>query len=84
MNNIIHHLCGQKFLLHHGTMLKKLLDHVISKNIHHQSICIDHDFFKDTLPVVTVCGWDLLLEESRALLVTSKLNDSAKHILQEC
>lgn len=80
---MILHLPGEKLLLNHGTVLEKLLYHVVAKNVYHQSIRIDHDFLKDPLPVITVCGGDLLLQEPRALLVTSKFNNASEDVLRQ-
>lgn len=64
-------------------MFEKLLHDVVSKDIDHQRIRIDHNLFKDALPVVAVCGGDLFLEKSRSLLVSSKLDHMSKYILKD-
>lgn len=81
MHDVVHHLCGEKLFLNHGTVLKQLLYHIISKDIYHQRVRIDHDFLKHALPVIAVCGRNLFLEKPRTLLVTSKFNNSSKHVL---
>lgn len=61
LHNVVLHLGSELLLLNHCAMLKKLLYHVVAKNIDHQCVGIDHDLIKDLLSVVTVRRRNLLL-----------------------
>lgn len=75
------HLRGEELLLNKGAIFEQFLDNVISEHICHHLFGIDQDFLENFLFVVAVRTGDLLLEKSRALLVTSKVCHNAERIL---
>lgn len=45
-------------------MLEELLYDIVAEDIHHEGVGVYHDFLENTLPVITIGSWYLLLQES--------------------
>ena len=75
------HLRGEELLLNQSSIFEEFLDDVIAEHIRHHFFRVNHDFFENLLFVVAVRTRNLLLKESRALLVTSKVCYIAEGIL---
>ena len=68
------HLVCEDLFLGLTSMLKELLGDVVTKNIGHELERIRQDFLKDLFLVVAVCSLELLLDESRAMLIATEFN----------
>lgn len=62
-------------------MLKELLDHVVPKNVRHKLQHIWLKLLECTLLFIAVCSLEFSLQEPRAALVPSKLNDMPEDFL---
>lgn len=78
------HLLGKDTLLELVSVLKELLDDVVSKNISHQLERIRLDFSKYYFLLVAIGSFKLLLDKSRAMLVTTKLHNMVVDVLKFC
>ena len=78
---MIPHLIGKHLLLCLVAVLEELLNHVITKDISHQLTCVRMELSKDLILFVAVCGLKLLLNEARAMLVTTEFDDMLIDIL---
>ena len=77
------HLAGQDPLLTLVTMLKELLDDIVAKHVRHQLDSVGLNFLEDTLLLVTVGSLELLLNETRAVLIAAEFADVLVDILLE-
>lgn len=78
------HLLCQNTLLHLIAVLEKLLDNIISKNISHQLKRVLTNFAENNLFLVAVGGFELLLDETRTMLVTTEFDDMVVDVLSDC
>ncbi len=62
-------------------MLKHLLDHVVSKDVRHQLQSIRLDLTKDLFFFVAIGRLELLLNESRSVLITTEFNNVIVQVL---
>ena len=68
------HLIGKHLLLHLIAVLKKLLDHVIAKDVRHELARVGVKLLEDLFFLIAISLLKLLLDESRAMLVTAKFS----------
>lgn len=76
----LHFVC-HLLLLRLIPMLKELLNHVVAKDIGHQLPCVGVDLAEQLSFVVTVGCFELLLNESRTMLITTELDNVVVYIL---
>jgi len=58
--------------------------HIVSKDVLYELFCIVwNDLVKDRLPFLETGTFELLLDEARAVLVTTKLNDVVLNLLRD-
>lgn len=76
------HLRGQQLLLDLVSVLKELLNHVITEYIFHQYGGVGLDFSENLVLLIAVGRLKLLLDESRPMLVTAELDNVAVDVLQ--
>lgn len=62
-------------------MFKEFLDHVITKDIGHQLNSVGEQLSEDLILLVAVGCLELLLNESRTVLVTTELNNVIVDVL---
>jgi hypothetical protein len=79
--NVVLHLLGQDSLLHLTSMLKHLLDHVVSKDVRHQLQSIRLNLAKDLFFFVAIGRFKLLLNESRSVLIPTEFNNVVVQVL---
>lgn len=82
LHHVTLHLACKKLLLNHGAVLKELLHDIVAKDVHHESVGVDHNFVKNTLPIVAIGSRYLFLQKSGTLLVARKFNNTTKHVLE--
>ena len=75
------HLVGKNALLMLIAMLEEFLDHIVAKDICHKLQGIGLNFSKDLFFFVTVGRFELLLDEPRAMLITTKLDNMPVDVL---
>lgn len=75
------HLVGQDLFLRLVAMFKELLYHVIAKHIGHQLQGVRLDFPEDLFFLVAVRRLQLLLNETRAMLIATKFNNMVVDVL---
>lgn len=79
--DVILHLLGESSFLALIAVLKQLLDDVVAEYVGHELIGIRHDLIEDLLTLVGRASLDPVLDESRAMLIATKLDDIAVDIL---
>ena len=62
-------------------MFKKLLDNVISEQVHHQLERIGPDLLKHSFLFIAIGAFKLMLNEPRSMLVAAEFNDMTINIL---
>lgn len=62
-------------------MFKKLLDDVISEQVHHQLESIGPDLLKHSFLFIAIGTLKLMLNEPRSMLVAAEFNDMTVNIL---
>ena len=77
------HLVGQYLLLRLISMFEEFLDHVVAEDVGHQLYSIGGELSEDLIFFVAIGSLQLLLDESRAMLVTTEFNDIAIDILND-
>lgn len=75
------HLIGQQLFLGLIAVFEELLDDIIPKYISHQLARVRVELAKDLILLIAVGGLQLLLDESRSMLVTAELDDVIVNIL---
>lgn len=75
------HLLGENLLLNLIAMLEKLLNDVVAKHILHQLDGVGLDFVKDTFLFFAVGHDELVLNETRSVLIPAELDDVAINVL---
>jgi len=77
------HGIRQSGLLNLRSVLEQFLDHVVSKNVLNElEGVVGNDLVEDDLLLIAGGGLELLLDETRAVLVPTKLDDVSKDIPQ--
>jgi hypothetical protein len=76
------HCLSELRLVCHAAVLKKLLNHVVAKQVFHQLDSIWLNLAEDPLLFLAVRGQQFLLDESRAILITTKLNDVTTYVFK--
>jgi hypothetical protein len=74
VNHFALHLLCQDFLLKLASVFEKLLYHVVAKDVLHQLEGIGFNLSEDLLLLIAISGLQLLLDESRAVLVPAELD----------
>lgn len=77
-----HHLLSQRLLLGLIPVLEEFLDNVVAKYIHHELDGIGLDLLENLFFLIAVCGFQLLLDEARAVLIAAKLDNMIVDVLQ--
>lgn len=76
----LHDAC-QHLLLNLATMLEELLDDIIAKDVLHELNSVRLNLSEDSVLLVAVRCLELLLDESRALLISAKFDDVVVDVL---
>ena len=76
------HLFRQDTLLKLISVLKELLDDIVSKNISHELKGVGADLRENCLLLVAIGSFQLLLNKPRAVLVSTEFNHMVVYILQ--
>jgi hypothetical protein len=76
------HLLSKYTLLYLISMLKQLLYHIVPKDISHQLKSIWLNLTEELLLLVAVGGFELLLNKSRSMLITTELDNVIVDIFQ--
>lgn len=77
------HLLSQYPLLYLVAVLEQFLDDIVTEDIRHQLESVGLNFAEELLLLITVCGLQLLLDEPRAVLITTEFHDMIIYILAE-
>lgn len=64
------------------TMLKKLLNYVIAKYVRHELECIWNNLLEYKLFFLAIRSFQFLLDKSRTVLISTKLNNVSNNILE--
>lgn len=64
-------------------MLKQFLNHVVAKHIGHQLQAVRLNFTEHLFLLIAVGGFQLLLDESRSVLVTTEFNHVVINVLDK-
>ena len=75
------HLFSQDTLLKLIPMLKELLNNIVPEHVGHQLERIWLYFTENCLFLITICGLELLLNKSGAMLITAELDNMTVDIL---
>jgi len=81
LTDLTFHPTGQYLLLRLVTVLKKLLNHVVAKDICHELQSVWLNLAEDAFLFVAVGGFELQLDESRAMLITTELYNMVVNVL---
>lgn len=76
------HLAGENSLLALIAVLEKLLDHVVAEDIRHQLHGVRLNLLENALLLVAVSSLQLLLDETRAVLIAAEFTDVVVDILE--
>lgn len=63
-------------------MFKELLDNIVTKNILHELDCVGFNLAENLFLLVAVGSLELLLNETRSMLVTAELYNMVVDILE--
>lgn len=74
VNHFTLHLLCQDFLLKLASVFKKFLYHVVAKDVLHQLEGVGFNLSEDLLLLIAISGLQLLLDESRAMLIPAELD----------
>jgi hypothetical protein len=81
---MVFHLLSKHTLLYLVPMFKQFLDNIIAKNVSHKLKSIRLDFAEELLLLIAIGCFKLLLNEPRAMLITTKFNYVMVDILNDC
>lgn len=82
VQDVVLHLLGEQSLLHLIAVLEEFLDNVVSKDIGHQLKSVWLNLAEELFFLITIGSFELGLNESRSVLITTKFNDVIVDILQ--
>lgn len=77
------HLVRENLLLRLITMFKQFLNNIVAKDIRHQLQAIGLDFAEHLFLLVAIGSFQLLLDETRSVLVTTELDHMVVYVLQD-
>ncbi len=76
------HVVTQDLLLDLTTVLEELLNHVVSEHVLHELDGVGFDLPEDLILLVAVGRLQLLLNESRSILITTELDHMVVQVLE--
>ena len=79
--DVVSHLVGQNLLLRLVAVFEEFLYDVIPKHVGHQLYGISRKFSEDLIFLIAVGSLKLLLDKSRAMLITTELYNVAIYVL---
>lgn len=80
---MILHLFSQNSLLYLVPVLEQLLDDIVAEDVRHQLEGVGLDLAEQLLLLIAVGRFQLLLDEPRAMLITTKLYNVVVDVLRE-